>query len=188
MSTLAAATSGCRVLLQDEDAAQYVLPTSVLERFLLEGVRRLAPNCFKRTATSVTADGSTNAFSLSTAVGSGVLAIESVLAIDWVVGAWEVYGDTLLFADSPPAGFTVRACVAYATVEELPERLVDAVQYYAASRSVIWLINRGGAALGRYLAQQGRVEVDELKMVADVYMQDFQAYAEDESMATTAGL
>lgn len=187
MATLADATADVRTLLQDSDSSQYVWPTVVLQMFLNEGVRRLSPDVFLREAVTVASDGTANSFSLSTDVGAGVIAVEGVLSTDFSVGAWEVYGDSLLFADILPVGdFDVRVCREYASIDELPAVLVDAVKYFAAARAMLWLLNRGGSALHRYLASLGDLAPAEVQGIAEAYMREWMGYRDEHSTSTFA--
>ena len=166
-----------RVLLQDEDPSAYVFPTSVLQHFADEGLRTISPVVGRLTTTIVSADGSTREFDLSAQLSGEVLQVAAVLSDESLV--WEAYGDTLAVKPVPSQDFEVRALVGFTEIVEAPERVADAIVYYCSGRSLLWLTNRGGDALGRYLAQQGELENHDVSKMGEEYLREYYARREE---------
>lgn len=169
-----------RLLLQDEDDTNYVWSDAVIDQFVNEGVRRLGPKCFKKVSVKVVPDGSTLAWVLGDVLLADVIDVERIVSdVEDLEGRWDVYAGSLYFSDAPQNDFYVRAAVSYAAVADIPDSLVDAVKYYAAGHCLEFLVKRGGAALRRYLADQGDLVEREIEMLGQSYLTEWATIRED---------
>lgn len=187
MTTLADAVANCREILQDTDNTGYVWPTGVFELFLGEATRRLSPMVYKRAAVAVSPNGSDVSFVLDTLASAVVVDVEGVVA-DFMLPSWEVWGGNLNFEYAPDSAFLIRCQVEYSSITELPLKLVDPVVYYACGRALGWLVKRGGAALRRYLVDQGDLDAKDVESLGSSYMADFFAWREEQSTSTARSL
>ena len=178
MSSLADVVLRVRVRLQDTDAAGYVWPTTVLEEFVNEAVRRLAPVIAYHGETDVTPTGTDEEYTLTTTVGTGFMELEDVTS-EYTQPNWHIYAGKLIFDSAPSNVFTIRSISRYMTVATVPDVLVDALVLYAVYRSLEWLVRRGGSALRRYLVDQGELQAAELLGLAGTYKQDFYELREE---------
>ena len=186
MSELAQVVSRIRSRLQDTDRSNYVWPTTLLEDFAGEAVRRLGPVVGVRKRVEVTNDGET--YDLVTIFGSRPLEVEAVLIDYHMATGWRVYGNELLVGQLSVDAFEVRGVCAYQDVTELPAVLEDAVVLESCSKALDYLLRRGGRALERYLIDQGELEANELRGLADYYHEEFLAYREEWAVGTMRGL
>jgi len=186
VSELSQVVSRIRGRLQDTDRSNYVWSTPLLEDFAGEAVRRLGPVVGVRKRVEVTVAGET--YDLVTIFGSQPLEVEAVLIDGRVASGWRVYGDELLVGQVSATSFEVRGVCAYQDVTELPLVLEDAVVLESCSKALDYLLRRGGKALERYLIDQGELDSNELRGLAEYYHEEFLAYREEWAVGTMRGL
>jgi hypothetical protein len=178
-----------RVLLQDTDITNYVWPVDVLVAFQDAAVRRLSPVCGERVVTDCTYVPDRVEYSLSALVGYTPLEVEDIVFNDYGEEIdWGVYGDTLTFASAPTENFKVKAVLPYNDLNQLSDALCDAVSLEIAGRALDFLLRRGGKALARYLVDQGEMQPQEIRGLAQYYHDEFMRYREEWGTGTARGL
>jgi hypothetical protein len=178
-----------RNLLQDTDSTNYIWPTTVLESFRDAATRRLSPVCGRRVATECSYVPNATSYSLLALLGSEPLEVEDIIFTsygeDW---DWGVYGDVLTLDVPVVQNFTIRAVLPYTSYTQLPDALADAVVLGAVARALDWLLRRGGAALARYLVDQGDLQAGEVRGLAQFYHDEYSRYKEEWATGTSRGL
>lgn len=169
--TIADVVARARIRLQDRDPSSYAWPSDVLNEYVGEGLRRLAPVVAYHGETDVTPASGVKEFVLA-AIGAGYAELDDVIS-EFSLPGWSIYGGTLLFESAPDMAFTVRGLLYYDDVGDLPAPLVDAVVLFTCFRALEWMTRRGGAALKRYLTDQGDLEVNELQSLGSMYRGDY---------------